>query len=64
MRILYIIRKKLVDLIPQNKIYNVTDLIKKAKQQNYKIGIFKIKDTKWYDIGNWGELDRTIKNYK
>jgi dTDP-glucose pyrophosphorylase len=61
---LYIIRKKLVDLIPQNKIYNVTDLIKKAKQQNYKIGIFKIKDTKWYDIGNWGELDRTIKNYK
>jgi len=61
---LYIIRKKLVDIIPKNKVFNITDLVEKAKQQNYKIGIFKIKDTKWYDIGKWSELDRTVKNYK
>ena len=56
---LYILNSSLLSLIPENKHYDMTDLIKDAKLNKNKIGIFPIENNDWIDIGQWNEY----KNY-
>ena len=49
---LYIFKKNIISLIPKNSKFDVTDLIKKAKKQNKKIGVFPVSAESWIDIGN------------
>jgi NDP-sugar pyrophosphorylase family protein len=49
---LYIFKKNIISLIPKNSKFDVTDLIKKAKKQNKKIGIFPVSGDSWIDTGN------------
>ena len=49
---LYIFKKNIISLIPINSKFDATDLIKKAKKQNKKIGIFPISEDSWIDTGN------------
>jgi len=60
----YIISNRLIKLIPHNKEYNVTELINDALIKKYKIGVFKIKSSQWYDIGVWKALGQSVKNFK
>ena len=53
---LYILNHKVSNLVPLNKNFNADDLIKKTKKRNLKIGIFKIRDNDWIDVGQWDEL--------
>lgn len=60
----YIIKKSLIKLIPKNKSFNMTDLIKKIKKLKFKIGIYPIPDNKWYDVGEWHSYKHTIENFQ
>ena len=49
----YLINSKLISLIPKkDKIYNMTDLISDAKKNKKKLGVFKIPQKSWLDLGN------------
>ena len=41
--------KQIVDLVPKNKFYNMTDLIDKALNQNLKCKVYLIEEF-WIDI--------------
>ena len=56
----YVINPKILDLIPNNKFYHITHLIKDAKNENKKIGVFPIDDESWIDVGQWSEYHRVI----
>jgi len=59
----YILNKKACSLIKKDKKTDFDNFIKLAKIMNYKIGVFKIREKDWYDIGQYNELEKTIFAY-
>ncbi len=58
---LYILNPEVLNLIPKNKFFHMTDLIKNAKKKKMKVGLYPIEDSKWIDIGQWSEYRKTLK---
>ncbi len=61
---MYVIKKKMLSLIPPNQFFNINDLITKALSKGYKIGIFPISEDAWIDIGQWEEYREAIEKMK
>ena len=60
---MYILEPNILNLINDNEFINITDVIDKAKENGYKVGIYPIKENSWYDIGDWKEYYKTLENY-
>ncbi len=61
---MYVMRKRLLELIPKNKAFHMNELIAKAKARGYQIGAFPISEKAWVDIGQWEEYHKAIKHLK
>ncbi len=57
---LYILNPDLIDLIPHNQFFHITDLIKSLKENGKTVGVFPIDDDSWIDIGQWSEYHRAV----
>jgi dTDP-glucose pyrophosphorylase len=57
---LYILNPEILNIIPKNKFYHITDLIKEVKNQGGKVGLFPIDDEDWIDIGQWADYKKAI----
>ena len=57
---LYIVNPDLISLIPKNKFYHITDLIKELLKRDKKIGVFPINDNGWIDVGQWAEYNNSL----
>jgi len=58
---IYILNPEVVDLIPKNKVFHITDLIEKAKKHGKNVGVFPIDDDSWVDVGQWNEYKKAIQ---
>jgi len=58
---LYILNPRVLKLIPKNKFFQMTELIKKAKKNKLKIGVYPIDSQKWVDVGHWTEYKKTLE---
>lgn len=56
----YIIKRDIIDKIPKNKKYDLTDLISLSLKNKKKIGVYEIDENKWNDIGQWSEYKETV----
>lgn len=54
---IYLIKKELLELIPENKFYNATDFMSNLINNNYKVIRYPISGY-WIDIGQHHELER------
>lgn len=52
---MYILEPHLLDEIPENTFYHITQLIEKVKSRKGNVGVFPISEKSWKDIGNWDE---------
>ena len=52
---LYLLEPHLLNEIPQNQFFHITDLITKIKSRGGKIGVFPVSEKSWKDIGEWDE---------
>lgn len=59
---MYIINPEILHLIPKNEIFHTTQLIKKLKKNEYKIGVFPVSEKSWVDVGQWDEYKKSIEN--
>lgn len=50
---MYILEPHLLDEIPENQFYHITDLIEALKKRNGKVGVYPVTEKSWKDIGNW-----------
>jgi dTDP-glucose pyrophosphorylase len=57
---LYILNPEVLDFIPRNKFYHITDLIHDLKSHKLKIGVYPIDEKSWVDIGQWPEYQRAV----
>ncbi len=47
----YILEPSMLNLIPQNEFFHITDLILKIKNRKGRVGIFPISENSWQDYG-------------
>ena len=57
---LYVLNPNLIKLIPKNKSYDMTDLIKTARSKKKQIGVYPIDDESWIDVGQWSEYRKAV----
>jgi len=58
---MYILKSEMIDYIPKNKFFNMTDLITCVKNQGGNICVFPIDQKSWIDIGQLEEYHHTLK---
>ena len=58
---LYIVSRKIINLIKPNQQIDMDNLIKLAKNKNLKINVYPIEDNYWNDLGEWDEFNKFRK---
>lgn len=56
----YIIKPKILKIIPANINFDMNELIIKAKKNGMKIGVFPISENSWMDIGQLTEYKKML----
>ena len=54
---MYILEPHVLNEIPVNEFFHITDLIKKIQQQNGKVAVFPVSERSWTDIGSWKQFN-------
>ena len=49
----YILEPEVLDLIPKDKFFLITELFEKIRSDNGRIGVFPVSEKSWIDIGEW-----------
>ena len=57
----YILEPQLIDEIPENTFYHITDLIEKIRKNGGRVGCFPVSEKSWTDIGDWNEYLKIIE---
>lgn len=57
----YILNPNLIDQIPLNEFYHITQLIEETKNKGGRIGCFPVSEKSWTDIGDWNEYLKYIR---
>lgn len=60
---MYILEPHLLEDIPEDSFFHITELIEKVKKRKGKIGVFPVSEKSWTDIGQWNEYNKIISNY-
>lgn len=58
---LYILEPHLLNEIPEDEFFHITDLIEKLCKEGRRAGVFPINKGSWTDIGNWDEYINYLK---
>jgi len=58
---LYVLNPEILQLIPLEKTYHITQLIEDSKQNGCKVGVYPIDDEVWLDIGQWAEYQKAVE---
>jgi NDP-sugar pyrophosphorylase family protein len=61
---LYMIHPDALKYIPNNKYFDLTDLISVLLKQNLKVGVYPINDDQWIDVGQWEEYKNAVSKLK
>jgi dTDP-glucose pyrophosphorylase len=61
---MYILEPHLINEIPLNDFYHITQLIAKVRNRKGRLGVFPVSEGSWKDIGDWAEYNKTILNVK
>ena len=57
---MYILEPHVLQQIPENSFFHITELIDLIKSTNGKVGVFPVSENSWVDIGNWDEYLKLI----
>ncbi len=55
---MYIINPDMINLIPPNTFFHMTNLVEKAKENGYKVGMYPISENSFLDMGEFEEMKR------
>jgi len=59
---IYIVEPEVLDLIPYNEFYHITDLIEKLLTKKELVGVFPISEGSWLDVGEMSSYFKAISN--
>ncbi len=56
----YLLDPDLIDDIPENQFFHITELIEKTRGNGGRVGCFPVSEKSWTDIGDWSEYLKYI----
>lgn len=56
----YLLNPNVLNHIPENEYFDMTDLIEKIKGKGLKIGVYPVSEKSWIDVGQWSKYNSTI----
>ena len=59
---LYVLNQNVLSLIPDEKVFHMTDLIDVAVKRQFKVGVFSISEDSWIDVGQLDEYKRFVSS--
>lgn len=59
---MYVLEPHLMDEIPEDEFFHITNLIEKVKQRGGKVGVFPVSEKSWKDVGNWIDYLKLFSN--
>jgi dTDP-glucose pyrophosphorylase len=57
---LYVLNPQILEYIPTDKYYHITQLIQDLKKAGKKIGVYPVGEDDWIDIGQWAEYKQAV----
>ena len=60
---MYILNSKVIDIIPRNKFYNMTQLIHEIKNNGGRVGVYPVSEKSWIDIGEWASYKKALEKF-
>jgi NDP-sugar pyrophosphorylase family protein len=61
---MYILSPNIIDQIPENVFYDITDLMSYLRNNGGRIGVFPISEESWMDTGEWDQYRKTVSKLK
>lgn len=58
---MYLMEKYVLKDIPENKFYNMTDLIEDYLVRGKRVGVYPVSEKSWLDMGQWAELQNMLQ---
>ncbi|APF21843.1 nucleotidyltransferase family protein [Clostridium butyricum] len=58
----YVLEPDVLNDIPENKFFHITDLINMYIDTGRRVGTYPIRENSWFDMGEFKEMDRMIEN--
>lgn len=58
---MYILEPHLLNEIPNDVYFHITDLIDKILDRNGTVGVFPVSEKSWKDVGNWDDYKSYLK---
>ena len=55
---MYVINPDMIDLIPENTFFHMTDLTEKAIESGYRVGMYPVSEDSFLDMGEFEEMKR------
>ncbi|MDP3441703.1 MAG: nucleotidyltransferase family protein [Ignavibacteria bacterium] len=59
---MYILEPHLIEEIPVNEFFHITQLIENVRLRGGNIGVFPVSEKSWKDVGDWTEYLKLIQN--
>lgn len=56
-----ILKKNVLELIPEDTVFHITDLAKCIRDNGGKVGVYPINEKSWIDVGQWEEYKKSVK---
>lgn len=53
---MYILEPHLLNEIPENRFFHITDLIEKIRKRGGRVGVFPVSEGSWKDLGTWQQF--------
>lgn len=61
---MYIVNSSVLNMIPKDEFYHITQLIEDIKCDGRRVGVFPISENSWIDVGEWGKYKETLEKFK
>jgi dTDP-glucose pyrophosphorylase len=59
---LYLLEPELLNEIPKDAFFHITELITQVKERGGRVGVFPVSEKSWVDIGEWPEYIKTVRS--
>lgn len=61
---MYVLDRSVLEDIPKNKFYNMTDLISDYLEKGKSIGVYPVSEKSWLDMGQFEVLQEMLKKFE
>jgi len=61
---MYVLEAEVLEDIPKNAFFNITDLINDYLQKGEKVGVYPVSGKSWLDMGQFEALQETLKRFE